>query len=74
MWYIDASEIAMHLGSNLLANIVMVGVLISTGLLPLKKEIFQRQLEASFEKERLTVNMKAFTMGLAQNLTELCSY
>lgn len=67
-WYIDASETAIKLGEPLLSNMVMVGALISTGLLPLKKEIFQRQLEASFEKERLTLNMKAFTMGLAQNL------
>lgn len=66
-WYIDASEIAINLGAPLLTNMVMVGALITTGLLPLKREMFEQQLEASFQGERLTLNLKAFTMGLAEN-------
>jgi indolepyruvate ferredoxin oxidoreductase beta subunit len=66
-WYIDASELAIKLGAPLLTNMVMVGALISTGLLPLKREMFERQLEVSFQGERLTLNLKAFTMGLAKN-------
>ncbi|MGA2466080.1 MAG: indolepyruvate oxidoreductase subunit beta [Thermodesulfobacteriota bacterium] len=67
VWYIDASEIAIRLGSPLLANMVMMGALVGTGLLPLKKEACLQQLAASFKEESLTVNMKAFTMGFIQN-------
>lgn len=65
-WYADASEIAIDLGVPLVANTVMLGTLIGTGLLPLTKDKIERQLQASFQKERLTLNMKALTMGLAE--------
>lgn len=64
-WYIDASQIAINLGVPLLTNMVMVGGLVGTGLLPLKKEMFERQLETSFEGERLTLNLEAFRIGIA---------
>ena len=64
-WYIDASEIALNLGAPLLANMVMVGVVVGARLLPLTQDMFESQLEASFEKERLSLNLQAFRMGLA---------
>ena len=63
-WYIDASEIALNLGAPLLANMVMVGVIVGAKLLPLTQDMFESQLEASFEKERLSLNLQAFRMGL----------
>jgi indolepyruvate ferredoxin oxidoreductase beta subunit len=63
-WYIDASEIALNLGAPLLANMVMVGIIVGAKLLPLTQDMFERQLEASFEKERLSLNLQAFRMGL----------
>lgn len=63
-WYIDASEIALNLGAPLLTNMVMVGAIIGARLLPLTQDMFESQLEASFEKESLTLNLKSFRMGL----------
>jgi indolepyruvate ferredoxin oxidoreductase beta subunit len=63
-WYIDGSEIAMGLGTPLLTNMVMAGVLMSTGLLPLKRKIFERCLEASFWGEKLSLNLQALERGL----------
>lgn len=64
-WYIDASQIAINLGVPLLTNMVMVGGLVGTGLLPLKKEMFEHHLKTSFEGERLTLNLEAFRIGIA---------
>jgi indolepyruvate ferredoxin oxidoreductase beta subunit len=63
-WYIDASEIALNLGAPLLTNMVMVGAIIGARLLPLTQDMFESQLEASFEKESLTLNLQSFRMGL----------
>jgi indolepyruvate ferredoxin oxidoreductase beta subunit len=65
-WYIDASQIAINLGALLLTNMVMVGVLVGTGLLPLEKDMFEHQLEASFKGERLNLTLKAFRIGIAE--------
>jgi len=64
-WYIDASEIAINLGAPLLANMVMVGAIIGIKVLPLTQDMFERQLEASFEGENLSLNLKAFRMCLS---------
>jgi indolepyruvate ferredoxin oxidoreductase beta subunit len=64
-WYLDASEIAIGLGAPLLTNMVMVGALIGSGLIPLEEEKFMRQLEMNFEKERLSSNLKAITLGVS---------
>jgi indolepyruvate ferredoxin oxidoreductase beta subunit len=64
-WYLDASAIAIGLGAPLLTNMVMTGAIIGVKLLPLTQDMFEGQLEASFEKESLTLNLQAFRMGLA---------
>jgi len=64
-WYLDASEIAISLGAPLLTNMVMAGALIGSGLMPLGEEKFERQLKASFEEERLSLNLKAFGLGVS---------
>lgn len=63
-WYIDASEIALNLGAPLLTNMVMVGALVGVKLLPLTEDMLERQLKASFLREKLALNLKAFRMGL----------
>ena len=49
-WYLDASEIAIGLGSPLLTNMVMAGALIGSGLMPLEEEKFERQLRDDFRE------------------------
>jgi indolepyruvate ferredoxin oxidoreductase beta subunit len=64
-WYVEASEIAINMDAPLLANMVMVGALVGTQLLPLKQERFEEQLEANFKGERLSLNLQAFRTGIA---------
>jgi indolepyruvate ferredoxin oxidoreductase beta subunit len=61
--YVDGSSIALDLGNALLTNIVMTGVLIATGLLPVEKSEFEHQLGLNFKKDKLALNMKAFELG-----------
>jgi indolepyruvate ferredoxin oxidoreductase beta subunit len=64
-WYLDASEIAIRLGAPLLANMVMAGALIGSGLIPLEEEKLKRQLEMIFKKDKLPLNLEAFTLGVS---------
>ena len=63
-WYIDASEIALNLGEPLLTNMVMVGATIGLELVPITHDMFESQLRASFEGDRLRLNLEAVKMGL----------
>lgn len=62
-WYLDASEIAIELGSPVLSNIVMMGALFGTGLLPLEREALEDQFRGTFSNASLSLNIEAFTRG-----------
>jgi indolepyruvate ferredoxin oxidoreductase beta subunit len=64
-WYINASEIALNLGVSLLTNIVMAGALAGLKIMALKPDRVEEQLKAIFQKEKLTLNLRAFRTGLA---------
>jgi indolepyruvate ferredoxin oxidoreductase beta subunit len=66
-WYIHASEIALNLGTSLLANIVMVGALVGLKIMDLRPDRFEHQLEANFQKDKLDLNLRAFRTGLSYN-------
>jgi indolepyruvate ferredoxin oxidoreductase, beta subunit len=63
LWKVDATEIALGLGGAILANIVMLGALQATGLLPLEEKGMLRALEASLPEQRLDQNLQAFSLG-----------
>jgi Pyruvate/2-oxoacid:ferredoxin oxidoreductase gamma subunit len=44
---------------------VMVGALIGSGLIPLEEEKLERQLEMIFKKDKLSLNLEAFTLGVS---------
>jgi indolepyruvate ferredoxin oxidoreductase beta subunit len=62
--YIDASQIAIDLGAPLLANMVMLGSMVGSGFIRLQRERVERQLEIIFQREKLALNLKAFSLGL----------
>ena len=64
-WLVDATDIALEMGAPILANIVMMGALVGTGLLPLGPELFETELAESLKRDRLDVNITAFRRGLA---------
>ncbi len=66
-WYIDASRMALDLGTPLITNIIMTGALVGTGLLPIDAGRFENQLRMNFRrKEQLALNIKAFEIGVAE--------
>jgi indolepyruvate ferredoxin oxidoreductase beta subunit len=64
-WLVDATDIALEMGAPILANIIMMGALVGTGLLPLGPELFETELAESLKRDRLDTNITAFRRGLA---------
>jgi indolepyruvate ferredoxin oxidoreductase beta subunit len=64
-WLVNATDIALEMGAPILANIVMMGALVGTGLLPLCPESFETELAESLKRDRLDINITAFRRGLA---------
>jgi indolepyruvate ferredoxin oxidoreductase beta subunit len=65
-WLLNATEIALDMGSAILTNIVMVGALVGTRVLPLPPEEFERELGEGLPGERLDLSLQAFRRGLAE--------
>jgi indolepyruvate ferredoxin oxidoreductase, beta subunit len=60
---LDANQIAREAGSLLAANIVMLGALFGTELLPLKITTIKEAIEERFPAKVAPVNLKAFDLG-----------
>jgi indolepyruvate ferredoxin oxidoreductase beta subunit len=60
---LDAAQIARDAGSLLAANVVMLGALFGTELLPIKMATIQEAIQARFPAKVASVNMKAFDLG-----------
>ena len=60
---LDAALIAEEAGSLQSANMVMLGALFGTGLMPIKTETVQAVIQARFPAKAAGVNIKAFEMG-----------
>lgn len=60
---LDASEIARQAGSLQAANVVMLGALFGTGLMPISEEIAKEAILSRFKAKVGETNIKAFDMG-----------
>jgi indolepyruvate ferredoxin oxidoreductase beta subunit len=60
---LDAGQIARDAGSLLAANVVMLGALFGTGLLPIRVPTIQETIRARFPAKAAPVNIKAFDLG-----------
>jgi len=63
-WFVEATDTALALGSPILTNIIMVGALAGTGLLPLARKYFEEAIQDSFAGPHLADNLKAFSKGV----------
>jgi len=61
---IAATEMAKEAGDAKAMNIVMIGALVGTGLVPVKKQTFSTVFEEMFKGKALEVNKKAFQVGM----------
>ncbi|MCK4863449.1 MAG: indolepyruvate oxidoreductase subunit beta [Dehalococcoidales bacterium] len=59
----DASEIARQAGSLQAANVVMLGALFGTGLMPISEETAKEAILSRFKAKVGETNIKAFDMG-----------
>ncbi len=62
MWVVDATEEAQNLGNAIMANVVLVGALVGSGVLPLDRKVMEPVILERFGKA-LDINMKAFDKG-----------
>jgi indolepyruvate ferredoxin oxidoreductase beta subunit len=62
---IEASHLAIEAGNPVVANMVMVGALVGSRLIPLGEGDFNPVIAAQFKGEAASLNFKAFQMGLA---------
>lgn len=65
-WFIEATEIALSLGSPVFTNIIMLGALSATGLLPLSGQILEEIIRESFPPAQVESNLHAFQQGIKQ--------
>ncbi len=64
-WYIDATDEAMKQMKNpIFGNIMLVGALAGTNVLPLDRSDFETIISQSMPADKIEINMKAFDMGL----------
>lgn len=62
---LDAQTFAKQVGSVLSANVVMLGALASSGVLPVDKEAFEEVIRTKTKAEFVESNLKAFDLGFA---------
>ena len=65
-WFVEATDEALKLGNPILGNIIMIGALAGTGLLPVDRQDFQEVIRESLPAGTLDTNLKAFDLGVAK--------
>jgi indolepyruvate ferredoxin oxidoreductase beta subunit len=61
----NAAELAKEAGNSLAVNMVLLGALIQTGILPLSVEEVKQAMKTKTKKAFLDSNLKAFDLGFA---------
>jgi indolepyruvate ferredoxin oxidoreductase, beta subunit len=64
-WMFDATSAGLQLGNPVLSNIVMIGALAQTGLLPFDRRMFEKEIRKTLTSDKCAVNLKAFDAGVA---------
>ncbi|MBN1364374.1 MAG: indolepyruvate oxidoreductase subunit beta [Syntrophaceae bacterium] len=62
-WIIDATSVALELGNPVLSNIVMIGALAGTSLLPIDRRAFEKEITKSIPINKREINLTAFDAG-----------
>jgi indolepyruvate ferredoxin oxidoreductase beta subunit len=65
-WFLNATDMAMQLGSVIVANIIMMGALVATGEIPISLSEAQEELQSSFPGSKLELNQRALQMGYGE--------
>jgi indolepyruvate ferredoxin oxidoreductase beta subunit len=60
---LDAQALAEQAGARLATNIVMLGALAGSGVLPISEEAFKETIRTKTKEELVEVNLRAFDLG-----------
>jgi indolepyruvate ferredoxin oxidoreductase beta subunit len=60
---LDAKALAQKAGAAVSANVVMVGALAQSGVIPIPKEAFEETIRTKTKEKFVDVNLKAFELG-----------
>ncbi len=63
VWTLNATEIALEMGDPIFSNIVMLGALCATEVLPIHRQGFERVIKELLPSRALDENMRAFDRG-----------
>jgi len=72
VWLLDATEVALGLGSVRLTNLVMLGALIGSSLLPVTGAQVEEEIKERFPRDTLRPILKAFRKGLSYTRATGC--
>jgi len=64
-WLVNATDAAIKLGNPIFGNIMLVGALSATQMLPLDLESFETVLSRTMPAEKVEINLTAFEQGRA---------
>jgi indolepyruvate ferredoxin oxidoreductase beta subunit len=62
-WLLPATEEALRLGSSILANIILIGALAGTRVLPIEREEFSQAIAETLPQNKVGLNLEAFDLG-----------
>jgi indolepyruvate ferredoxin oxidoreductase beta subunit len=62
-WFLNATEAAVAMGNPIFGNIMLVGALAATGLLPLDRDDFQKVITRMVPGDKVELNLTAFDKG-----------
>jgi len=72
VWLLDATEVALGLGSVRLTNLVMLGALIGSSLLPVTEAQVEEEIKERFPRDTLRPVLEAFRKGLSYTRATGC--
>ena len=62
-WFIDSTAAAVDLGNPILGNVVLVGALAATGVLPLERKHFEAAVSRRMKPDQIALNLTAYDTG-----------
>jgi indolepyruvate ferredoxin oxidoreductase, beta subunit len=63
-YFIDATDKALELGNPILANIMLIGAVAGSGLLPITEEGLERAITDYMSADKVEINRTAFRLGI----------
>ncbi len=63
-YFINATDKALELGNPILANIMLIGAVAGSGLLPITEEGLERAITDYMSEDKVEINRTAFRLGI----------